>query len=494
MVATFRTATAHDVCCTGPSSSLWPAPSCCPIRRPTMPCGRSRARSASTWKWAWSPFIVTIFVLGFFMALGKAAVFKHIPVYYPNNVGAVGGMVGMIGGLGGFVLPIAFGALVDLTGLWTSCFMLLFCWSSARSGLDARCGPRRWSAALAGEALKKLPELPEMEAIHEPEHIGALSGAVLTDWRPEDKTFWETSGPRHRAAQSLDFDSGLLLSFAIWMVWSVVVAKLPAVGFKFTTGQLFWLAAHARHVRRGAAHLLFLHAADLRRTAVDYACDLVADDSRRRHRLSPCRRRRRRIRIFLALALLCGLGGGNFASSMANISLLLPARGEGQRARAQRRSRQSRRQRRAVRGPAGDHGRRVRLVRRRSAGRDATGARAALAAERRLHLGAVHRRQRLRRMVRHERHRRDEGIVRRPGGDLPAQAQLDHVLALHRHLRLVHRLFGGLPAAGQDPVPERRRAAIRLHRAAGRRAVALGHRLGCRQMGRRARHLVGVRA
>ncbi|TIX10282.1 MAG: MFS transporter, partial [Mesorhizobium sp.] len=61
-----------------------------------------------------------------FMSLGKAAVYKHIPVYYPKNVGAVGGMVGMIGGLGGFVLPIAFGALNDLTGVWSSCFMLLF--------------------------------------------------------------------------------------------------------------------------------------------------------------------------------------------------------------------------------------------------------------------------------------------------------------------------------------------------------------------------------
>jgi MFS transporter, NNP family, nitrate/nitrite transporter len=71
-------------------------------------------------------FIVAAFVLGFFMSLGKAAVFKHIAMYYPNNVGAVGGLVGMIGGLGGFVLPIAFGALNDLTGLWSSCFMLLF--------------------------------------------------------------------------------------------------------------------------------------------------------------------------------------------------------------------------------------------------------------------------------------------------------------------------------------------------------------------------------
>ncbi len=71
-------------------------------------------------------FTVSVFILGFFMALGKAAVFKHIPVYYPDNVGAVGGLVGMIGGLGGFILPILFGVLLDLTGLWTSCFMLLF--------------------------------------------------------------------------------------------------------------------------------------------------------------------------------------------------------------------------------------------------------------------------------------------------------------------------------------------------------------------------------
>lgn len=71
-------------------------------------------------------FVVVIFVLGFFMSLGKAAVYKHIPVYYPESVGAVGGLVGMIGGLGGFILPILFGLLNDLTGVWTSCFMLLF--------------------------------------------------------------------------------------------------------------------------------------------------------------------------------------------------------------------------------------------------------------------------------------------------------------------------------------------------------------------------------
>ncbi|MGB7964654.1 MAG: nitrate/nitrite transporter [Methylocella sp.] len=73
-----------------------------------------------------APFAALTFVLGIFMALGSAAVFRHIPVYYPNHVGPVGGVVGMIGGLGGFVLPIAFGLLNDWTGFWTSCFMLLF--------------------------------------------------------------------------------------------------------------------------------------------------------------------------------------------------------------------------------------------------------------------------------------------------------------------------------------------------------------------------------
>ena len=70
-------------------------------------------------------FLAAIFVLGFVMSLGKAAVYKHIPAYYPDSVGAVGGVVGMVGGLGGFILPIAFGALKDLTGLWSSCFVLL---------------------------------------------------------------------------------------------------------------------------------------------------------------------------------------------------------------------------------------------------------------------------------------------------------------------------------------------------------------------------------
>jgi MFS transporter, NNP family, nitrate/nitrite transporter len=59
------------------------------------------------------------------MGLGMAAVYKHIPEYFPNDVGVVGGLVGVLGGLGGFVLPIVFGYMLKGTGLWTSCWLLL---------------------------------------------------------------------------------------------------------------------------------------------------------------------------------------------------------------------------------------------------------------------------------------------------------------------------------------------------------------------------------
>jgi len=71
-------------------------------------------------------FVFLTVILGFMMSLGKAAVYKHIPVYFPQNVGAVGGLVGMIGGLGGFVLPIAFGILLDVFQVWSVVFMLMF--------------------------------------------------------------------------------------------------------------------------------------------------------------------------------------------------------------------------------------------------------------------------------------------------------------------------------------------------------------------------------
>lgn len=70
-------------------------------------------------------FTGIVFLAGILMGIGKAAVYKHIPEYFPKDVGVVGGMVGVIGGLGGFVCPILFGYLLKLTGLWTSCWLFL---------------------------------------------------------------------------------------------------------------------------------------------------------------------------------------------------------------------------------------------------------------------------------------------------------------------------------------------------------------------------------
>jgi NNP family nitrate/nitrite transporter-like MFS transporter len=71
-------------------------------------------------------FTILLFVVGIAMAVGKASVFKFISDDYTHNIGAASGIVGLAGGLGGFVLPILFGALVDLTGVRSSCFMLLY--------------------------------------------------------------------------------------------------------------------------------------------------------------------------------------------------------------------------------------------------------------------------------------------------------------------------------------------------------------------------------
>ena len=71
-------------------------------------------------------FTVILFGVGIAMAVGKASVFKFIADEFPNDIGAVSGAVGLAGGLGGFFLPIMFGALVDLTGVRSTSFMLLY--------------------------------------------------------------------------------------------------------------------------------------------------------------------------------------------------------------------------------------------------------------------------------------------------------------------------------------------------------------------------------
>jgi NNP family nitrate/nitrite transporter-like MFS transporter len=267
-------------------------------------------------------FTCLIFVLGFFMSLGKAAVYKHIPVYYPDNVGSVGGLVGMIGGLGGFVLPIAFGALNDLTGIWTSCFMLLFLIAGG-SLLWMHLAIQRMERGALASGLHKLPEFPEMEPIHEEKHVGALSAHVLAEWKPEDPEFWNSKG-RAIARRNLWISiPALLLAFAVWMVWSVVVAKLPTVGFKFTTDQLFWLAAMPG--LSGATLRIFysfmppIFGGRLWTSVSTWSLIVpaVGIGLAVQNPETP-------YIIFLSLALLCGFGGGNFASSMANISFFFP--------------------------------------------------------------------------------------------------------------------------------------------------------------------------
>lgn len=71
-------------------------------------------------------FTILVILIGTIWGIGKAAVYKHIPEYFPNEVGVVGGMVGLIGGLGGFIGPILFSYLLDFSGLWTSSWIFVF--------------------------------------------------------------------------------------------------------------------------------------------------------------------------------------------------------------------------------------------------------------------------------------------------------------------------------------------------------------------------------
>jgi NNP family nitrate/nitrite transporter-like MFS transporter len=71
-------------------------------------------------------YLVLVILIGISWGIGKAAVYKYIPEYFPNEVGVVGGMVGLIGGLGGFLGPIIFGYLLNYTGLWTSSWIFIF--------------------------------------------------------------------------------------------------------------------------------------------------------------------------------------------------------------------------------------------------------------------------------------------------------------------------------------------------------------------------------
>ncbi|PWV61172.1 NarK family nitrate/nitrite MFS transporter [Plasticicumulans acidivorans] len=151
---------------------------------------------------------------------------------------------------------------------------------------------------------------------------------VLQDWRPEDAQFWEQEGKRIAARNLWISIPALLLAFAVWMVWSAVTVRLNGIGFQFSTNQLFWLAALPG--LSGATLRIFysfmvpifggrlwttLSTASLLIPAL-WMGFAVQDTA------TP-------YTTFVVIALLCGFGGGNFASSMANISFFYPKSQQG---------------------------------------------------------------------------------------------------------------------------------------------------------------------
>jgi NNP family nitrate/nitrite transporter-like MFS transporter len=150
-----------------------------------------------------------------------------------------------------------------------------------------------------------------------------MTSHVLTTWNPEDNAFWRSEGKSVATRNLWISIPALFLSFAVWMVWSVVVVNLPNLGFQYTTDQLFWLAA-----------LPGLSGATLR---IFYSFMVPIFGGRKWTTISTASLLVPALGIgfavqstatpystMLILSLLCGLGGGNFASSMSNISFFFP--------------------------------------------------------------------------------------------------------------------------------------------------------------------------
>lgn len=151
---------------------------------------------------------------------------------------------------------------------------------------------------------------------------------TLHNWQPENQEFWNSSG-RKIARRSLWISVfALMLAFAIWQVWSVTVVKLPSIGFTYDADQLFWLAAIP--ALSGATLRVFysfviplfggqkwtvISTASLLIPAIGIGIAVQNPETP--------------YSTMLILALLCGFGGANFSSSMANISYFFPKKEKG---------------------------------------------------------------------------------------------------------------------------------------------------------------------
>jgi NNP family nitrate/nitrite transporter-like MFS transporter len=157
---------------------------------------------------------------------------------------------------------------------------------------------------------------------------GAGRGRVLRIWTPEDKAFWQQQGQAIANLNLWISVPALFLAFAVWQLWSVVAVNLNAIGFNFSSNQLFWLAA-APALSGATLRIFYSFMVPIfggrRWTAISTASLLIpvlgigiaVQDPTTSYP------------TMLGLALLCGLGGGNFSSSMANISFFFPKERKG---------------------------------------------------------------------------------------------------------------------------------------------------------------------
>lgn len=154
------------------------------------------------------------------------------------------------------------------------------------------------------------------------------SRAIPAVWNPEAPDFWDNHG-RAIALRNLGFAiPALALSFAVWLLWSVLVVHLPAAGFRYSTNQLFWLSALPALC--GATLRIFYGFAvplvgGRRWTALSTASLLIPAAGIAFAVQDPATP----YEWMVVLALLCGLGGANFASGMAHISVCFPASEQG---------------------------------------------------------------------------------------------------------------------------------------------------------------------
>lgn len=164
----------------------------------------------------------------------------------------------------------------------------------------------------------------EVLRIPEPE----VSKHTIEHWEIDNPSFWESTGKRIAIRNLIFSIFAEFLAFCVWQVWSAVAVNLPNIGFKFSLNQLFWLAAlpgitgatlrfpYAFMVPIfGGRNWTLVSTALLAIPAAGIAYAVQNPDTP--------------YWAFLVLALLCGFGGGNFASSMANINFFFPKHRKG---------------------------------------------------------------------------------------------------------------------------------------------------------------------